>query len=75
MAVRPPSPASRLLQGVGTSVKTGWLSGRHRQQAGSYKGWVQSWKQVGCQDAIAGKPALQKQAGIHPLLTTHQAER
>jgi len=36
-AVRPPSPASRLLQGLRISARTGRLSGRHRQQAGAYK--------------------------------------
>ncbi|TWC45542.1 hypothetical protein FBY04_13630 [Pseudomonas sp. SJZ080] len=36
-AVRPPSPASRLLQDQRMSARTGRLAGRHRQQAGSYK--------------------------------------
>jgi len=57
---RPSSPASRRLQGQRISARTGWLAGRHRQQAGSYEVSVYPREQVGCQAAIASKPAPTK---------------
>ncbi|SEE90130.1 hypothetical protein SAMN04490194_4885 [Pseudomonas migulae] len=63
-AVRPPSPASRLLQDQRMSARTGRLSGRHRQQAGSYKISVCRREQAGCQAAIASKPAPTRSAYV-----------
>ncbi|SEE85761.1 hypothetical protein SAMN04490194_4546 [Pseudomonas migulae] len=61
---RPPSPASRLLRGLRMSARTGWLAGRHRQQAGSYEVCVCRREQVGWQGAIASKPAPARSAYV-----------
>ena len=56
-AGRPPSLAKQLPQDSGTSSRTGRLSARHRWQASSHRIPVHPQKQVGCQPAIAGRPA------------------
>jgi hypothetical protein len=64
-AVRAPSPAGQLPQGKWVHLgETGRLSGRHRWQASSHKGNGYIWERlVGCQGAIAGRPAPTREMG------------
>ncbi len=62
-AVRPLSPASRLVQLDCIPSEIGRLSGRYRQQAGSYNWITYPRRLVGCQAVIASKPA--PTTGLH----------